>query len=142
MDLSTRLHLPCPLPSSLFSNLLPLLSIPYLFVSSARILLSRHAAGTLSFLEAHQRLTKYLARSSSTPFPTEEAAAAAARRFKRYCFTPRGKRGKREEELAGNSFVSIPNCRNKIELRMDFFFLSFFPTAYVCFFFCRREMRR
>lgn len=44
---------PSPLSSSLtslFSDLLPLLSIPYLFVSSARILLSRHAAGTFLVL--------------------------------------------------------------------------------------------
>jgi len=81
---------------------------------------------SLSFLEAHQRLTKYLARSSSTP-PSGEAAA---RRFKRYCFTPRGKREK-ERGGARNSFVSIPNCRNEIELRVDF--LSFFLTAYLLF---------
>lgn len=50
MDLSTRLRLLYPSPLSLFSDLLSLFSIPYLFVSSARILLSRHAAGTFLVL--------------------------------------------------------------------------------------------
>lgn len=117
-----------PHPSfRIFSPSFPFLTFSFLLHrSSSRATL---LVPSLSFLEAHQRLTKYLARSSSIPFPTEEAVAA----FKRYCFTPRGKREKREEELARNSFVSIPNCRNEIELRIAFLFLFFWRLTFASF---------
>lgn len=113
MDLSTRLRLLHTPPFRPFGPPSPSRFIPYLFVLSARIFLPRRAVPSLSFLEAHQRLTKYLARSSPILLAEEEedVVVVTARRFKRYCFTPCGKREKCEVELAGNSFVSIPNCR-------------------------------
>lgn len=129
MDLSTRLHLLHTPPFRPFGPPSPSRFIPYLFVLSARIFLPRRAVPSLSFLEAHQRLTKYLARSSPILLAEEEedVAVVTARRFKRYCFTPCGKREKCEVELAGNSFVSIPNCR---KTRSNVVLVFSFPVVF------------
>lgn len=80
---------PSPPPSSLSSlrTTFPSHSLPF---RSFCPNLPPSPVPSLSFLEAHQRLTKYLPRSS----PTLLKKVVTARRFKRYCFTPREKREK------------------------------------------------
>lgn len=51
------------------------------------------------------------------------------RRFKRYCFTPHGQREKCETDLAGNSFVSIPNCRER-DLSLSLTLYLPFPSSF------------
>lgn len=92
---------------------------------------------SLSFLEAHQRLTKYLARSSSTPSQRRRRRRRRRRLLGALNVTvsPHVENEESAEEEPRNSFVSIPNCRNKIELRMDFFlFLSSWQLMFVFFF--------
>lgn len=71
------------------------------------------------------------------------AVVVTVRRFKRYCFTPRGKREKCEVELAGNSFVSIPNCRKtRSNVVLVFSFLLGFSSPPFFFFTARSFLSR
>jgi len=90
---------------------------------------------SLSFPEAHQRLTKYLTRSSPSPLPSLGRGGGPARRFKRYCFIPQTRQTGKVRGGVGwklfciNSELSQRDRAPLLVLLLFFFFFSSFSPS-------------
>jgi len=83
---------------------------------------------SLSFPEAHQRLTKYLTRSS--PLPSLGRGGGPAWRFKRYCFIPQTRQTGKVRGGAGWKLFCINSelsQRDRAPLLVLLLFSFFFP---------------